>query len=153
MGYKFFGASTYEELDTQLREWVSDFRNKVEEVIFLPMKDSKEHIGLMVHYKATGKSEVLESKNPDKSPKCSECGATMIIRKNRENGDRFWGCPRYKKGCVGKTQPFTEQDSIVHLGDGQAGDLRERVVDAGFPSALVPRQPPHPHPQDDDIPF
>jgi restriction system protein len=34
------------------------------------------------------------------SPACPSCGTTMIQRRNRRNGEAFWGCPAYPR-CRG----------------------------------------------------
>ncbi len=38
-----------------------------------------------------------------RAPACPRCGTTMVLRSNRENGSRFWGCPKYP-ACRGIRQ-------------------------------------------------
>ena len=33
--------------------------------------------------------------NPTTSPDCPECGGEMLLRTNRQDGNKFWGCKKY----------------------------------------------------------
>lgn len=38
--------------------------------------------------------------NPTTSFDCPDCGGEMLLRTNRQNGDKFWGCKKYPE-CRG----------------------------------------------------
>lgn len=40
---------------------------------------------------------VLDANRTDALPSCPACGATMVARKNRRNGQAFWGCSSYPR--------------------------------------------------------
>lgn len=39
--------------------------------------------------------------------RCPACGTRMGLKRNRENGEKFWGCPAYKQ-CGGKTESLSK---------------------------------------------
>lgn len=36
-----------------------------------------------------------QAANPALAPLCPECEGEMLLRTNRQNGDKFWGCKKY----------------------------------------------------------
>lgn len=60
---------------------------------------------------------------------CPDCGGPMLLRTNRQNGDKFWGCAKYPN-CRGT------RDSAGLSKAERAAELdkqRENIVqDAGF---------------------
>ena len=48
-------------------------------------------------------SELLFAGRP--WPKCPECKAQMVMRRNHKNGGSFWGCPQWPM-CTGTRRPW-----------------------------------------------
>lgn len=60
---------------------------------------------------------------------CPDCGGPMLLRTNRQNGDKFWGCTKYPN-CRG-----TRDSAGLSRAERQAelDKQRENIVqDAGF---------------------
>jgi len=43
---------------------------------------------------------------------CPTCGNSMVLRTNRNNGNQFWGCSQYGKGCRG-TRPLYDAEQTL----------------------------------------
>lgn len=58
---------------------------------------------------------------------CPDCGGPMLLRTNRQNGDKFWGCTKYPN-CRG-----TRDSAGLSRAERQAElDKQNTVQDAGF---------------------
>ncbi len=48
------------------------------------------------------------------NPTCPDCDSEMVLRKNRETGEEFWGCSRYPE-CRGTERKDPEQETHEEL--------------------------------------
>lgn len=53
----------------------------------------------------TGMGEQTIRTKPE--PYCPECGARMVLRTRRSDGERFWGCSNYPE-CKGTRQILSD---------------------------------------------
>lgn len=64
-------------------------------------------------------------------PFCPQCGAMMELRRNRNDGSRFWGCQRFQDGCRGTRGIEGVCDEPFRIGRGW-DYLLFRFLDCGM---------------------
>lgn len=62
---------------------------------------------------------------PAKMRKCPSCGRSMVVKKSRSGGGKFWACTGYKEGC---------SSTLEYFGDGAktGTDLEIRQIENGY---------------------
>lgn len=100
------------------------FSHQVEDAVYLnKMRDKlTDHIEVIFQITEAVVDET-------KTFPCPDCGGPMLLRTNRQNGDKFWGCTKYPN-CRG-----TRDSAGLSRAERQAelDKQRENIVqDAGF---------------------
>lgn len=117
--------------EEQIRTFINKLETYIDNIIYVKMFASQ---GLDEAAKATipilnkrreelesfiaAASGITEASNRTDTFPCPECGSDMMLRTNRQNGDKFWGCKKYPE-CRGtrdssglsKEERRTQQDN------------------------------------------